>query len=75
MKFTKFITPIKISNSKEDRYIPSIFDKEFITYFYTHIFYSVFYEYIKVTKYQEFIGQFLNYTSPVKEMLVYHGLG
>jgi len=55
MKFTKFITPIKISNSKEDRYIPSIFDKEFITYFYTHIFYSVFYEYIKVTKYQEFI--------------------
>ena len=55
MKFSKYITPIKISNSKEDTYIPSIFDKEFITYFYTYIFYSIFNEYIKVTKYEEFI--------------------
>ena len=29
----------------------------------------------EITKYQDFLGQFLNYTSPVKEMLVYHGLG
>ena len=55
MKFTKFMTPIKISNLKEDNYIPSIFDKEYITYFYTYIFYSIFNEYIKVTKYDEFI--------------------
>ena len=55
MKYSKFITPIRISNLKEDTYIRSIFDKEFITYFYTYIFYSVFNEYIKVTKYEEFI--------------------
>lgn len=29
----------------------------------------------KVTLYQEFIGQFLNYQSPFKDMLVYHGVG
>ena len=55
MKYSKFITPIRISNLKEETYIPSIFDKEFITYFYTYIFYSVFNEYIKITKYEEFI--------------------
>ena len=55
MKYLKFITPIKISNSKEKTFIPSIFDKEFITYFYTYIFYSIFNEYIKITKYEEFI--------------------
>jgi hypothetical protein len=64
MKFSKYIRPIRISNSKEDTYIPSIFDKEFITYFYTYIFYSIFNEYIKVTKYEEFIleiGEVDNY--------------
>jgi hypothetical protein len=55
MKFCKYITPIKISNLKEEKYIPSIFDKEFIRFFYTYIFYSIFNEYIKVTKYEEFI--------------------
>ena len=55
IKFSKFYTPIRISNLKENTYIPSIFDKEFITYFYTYIFYSVFNEYIKVTKYDDFI--------------------
>lgn len=29
----------------------------------------------KVTLYQEFVGQFLNYQSPFKDMLVYHGVG
>jgi len=29
----------------------------------------------ELTKYQQFLGQFLNYRSPVKEILVYHGLG
>lgn len=29
----------------------------------------------EITQYQDFLGQFLNYTSPVKEILVYHGLG
>jgi len=28
-----------------------------------------------ITKYQEFVGQFLNYTSPFKDILVYHGVG
>ena len=30
---------------------------------------------IELNKYQEFLGQFLNYTSPFKDILVYHGLG
>ena len=29
----------------------------------------------ELNKYQEFIGQFLNYKSPFKDILVYHGLG
>jgi len=29
----------------------------------------------KITLYQEFIGQFLNYESPFKDMLIYHGVG
>jgi hypothetical protein len=29
----------------------------------------------KVTLYQEFVGQFLNYQSPFKDILVYHGVG
>jgi superfamily II DNA or RNA helicase len=29
----------------------------------------------KATLYQEFVGQFLNYQSPFKDMLVYHGVG
>lgn len=29
----------------------------------------------KVTQYQEFVGQFLNYQSPFKDILVYHGVG
>lgn len=29
----------------------------------------------ELNKYQEFIGQYLNYTSPFKDILVYHGLG
>lgn len=29
----------------------------------------------KVTTYQEFIGKYLDYRSPFKEMLVYHGVG
>lgn len=28
-----------------------------------------------LTKYQEFIGQYLNYQSPFKDILVYHGVG
>ena len=28
-----------------------------------------------LTPYQEFIGQYLNYQSPFKEMLIYHGVG
>ena len=28
-----------------------------------------------ITQYQAFVGQYLNYTSPFKEMLVYHGVG
>ena len=28
-----------------------------------------------ITKYQEFVGQFLNYTSPFKDILIYHGVG
>ena len=30
---------------------------------------------IELNKYQEFLGQFLNYRSPFKDILVYHGLG
>jgi superfamily II DNA or RNA helicase len=30
---------------------------------------------IELNKYQEFLGQFLNYTSPFKDILIYHGLG
>jgi hypothetical protein len=30
---------------------------------------------MKTTLYQEFVGQFLNYQSPFKEILVYHGVG
>jgi superfamily II DNA or RNA helicase len=29
----------------------------------------------ELTKYQQFVGDFLNYTSPFKDILVYHGLG
>lgn len=29
----------------------------------------------ELTTYQKFLGQFLNYTSPFKDILVYHGLG
>jgi superfamily II DNA or RNA helicase len=29
----------------------------------------------KVTLYQEFVGQFLNYQSPFKDILIYHGVG
>ena len=29
----------------------------------------------ELTKYQEFIGQFLKYKSPYKDLLIYHGLG
>ena len=29
----------------------------------------------ELNKYQEFLGQFLNYNSPFKDILVYHGLG
>lgn len=29
----------------------------------------------EVTQYQAFVGQFLNYQSPFKDMLVYHGVG
>lgn len=29
----------------------------------------------KVTAYQEFVGQFLNYQSPFKDILIYHGVG
>lgn len=29
----------------------------------------------KVTLYQEFVGQFLNYESPFKDILIYHGVG
>lgn len=29
----------------------------------------------KVTQYQEFVGQFLNYQSPFKDILMYHGVG
>ena len=29
----------------------------------------------ELTKYQKFVGDFLNYTSPFKDILVYHGLG
>jgi superfamily II DNA or RNA helicase len=28
-----------------------------------------------ITKYQEFVGQFLNYQSPFKDILLYHGVG
>ena len=28
-----------------------------------------------LTLYQQFVGQFLNYQSPFKDMLVYHGVG
>ena len=28
-----------------------------------------------LTPYQEFVGQYLNYTSPIKELLIYHGVG
>ena len=29
----------------------------------------------KLTIYQQFIGEYLNYRSPFKDMLVYHGVG
>ena len=29
----------------------------------------------ELTLYQKFVGQFLNYQSPFKEILVYHGVG
>ena len=29
----------------------------------------------EITLYQNFLGQYLNYNSPMKEILVYHGLG
>ena len=29
----------------------------------------------ELTKYQKFVGDFLNYTSPFKDILLYHGLG
>ena len=29
----------------------------------------------EITKYQDFLGQYLNYTSPFRDILVYHGLG
>lgn len=29
----------------------------------------------KITLYQEFVGQFLNYQSPFKDILIYHGVG
>ena len=29
----------------------------------------------EITMYQDFLGQYLNYNSPAKELLVYHGLG
>ena len=28
-----------------------------------------------ITQYQAFVGQYLNYTSPFKDILVYHGVG
>ena len=55
MKYCKYVAPVEVSNSKEKIFIPSIFDKEFITYFYTHIFYSIFNELINITKDEEFI--------------------
>ena len=55
IKYSKYIAPVRVSNSKEEIFIPSIFDKEFITYFYTYIFYSIFNELINITKDDEFI--------------------
>lgn len=55
MKYCKYIAPLEVSNSKEKFLIPSIFDKEFISYFYTYIFYSIFNELINITKNDEFI--------------------
>ena len=55
IKFCNYIPPIRISNLKEEKYIFSIFDKEFITYFYKYIFYSIFNEFIKITQNEEFI--------------------
>ena len=54
IKIIKYNSPIKISNSSSDTEIPSIFDKEFITYIYSYFFYSVINEYINITNDDQF---------------------
>ena len=54
IKIIKYNSPIKISNSSGDNEIPSIFDKDFITYLYSYFFYSVMNEYINITKDDQF---------------------
>ena len=55
IKIIKYNSPIKISNSSNDNNeIPSIFDKEFISYMYSYFFYSIINEYINITKDDQF---------------------
>tara|TARA_Y100001970_G_scaffold286563_1_gene409018 strand:+ start:5 stop:5449 length:5445 start_codon:yes stop_codon:yes gene_type:complete len=66
MKYIKYISGINISNSddKDESKINSIFDEQFIKYFYKNIFYSIINEYINITKNQMFIldiGEYDNY--------------
>jgi hypothetical protein len=61
IKFIKYKTPITISNSEENYEIPNIFDKEFIKYFYSYIFYNIINEYINITSNQQFILEVSEY--------------
>ena len=67
IKLAKYIGPIKISNLGGDKYIPSIFDEEFITYFYTYIYYSVFTELINITRNEEFILEIGEYDEYIEK--------
>jgi len=57
IKIIKYNSPVKVSNGTDDSEIPSIFDKEFITYIYSYFFYSIINEYIQITKDDEFKSQ------------------
>ena len=61
IKFIKYNKPITISNSEENIEIPNIFDKEFIKYFYTYIFYNIINHYTNITTNEEFVLEISEY--------------
>ena len=63
IKFIKYNKPIIITdNDGKNIELPSIFDKEFIKYFYTYVFYCIFNEYINITQNEQFLLQITEYT-------------